>query len=265
MQNISLNKWRSGEKSLGIWSILPDIHMAEMFVRMEADWICFDLQHGLMSHSDLTRLLPAICGQAITPLVRVAANQADQIGKALDAGAQGVIVPLVNSAEEARRAVAACRYPPQGNRSFGPMRDTMIEGMNYLQTANDQVACVVMIETEEGLRNVEGIAEVEGLDGLFIGPMDLCFGIGLPPGSLADAAFTDAVAAILAACKKHRRAAGIFGVTPEMVYKALQDGFDFASVGTDVSFIQTGAAQALTIARGKAAPPADGSARQTGY
>ena len=251
MHNLALQKWRNGEKSLGIWSNLPDIHMAEMFARMEVDWICFDLQHGLMDYRDLTYLLPAICGLPVTPLVRVAANQSDQIGKALDAGAQGVVVPMVNTVDDARRAVAACRYPPMGARSCGPMRDVMIEGMNYLATSNDQVACLVMIETDEGLSNVEAIAAVEGVDGLFVGPMDLSYGLGLEPGNFADPLFTDAIARILAACKAHQCAAGIFGYTAAMAADSLQNGFDFASIGTDISFLRTGAAQALADAKGE--------------
>lgn len=197
-----------GYGQVGIWPNLPDIHMAETFARLDVDWICFDLQHGLMDYSDLLRLLPAVCGLPVTPLVRVAANQPDQIGKALDAGAQGVIVPVVNSVADAQQAAAACRYPPQGTRSCGPMRDAMIEGIDYLATANEQVACVVMIETEEDLANVEAIAAVEGVDALFVGPMDLCYGLGLSPGQFADARFTDAITRILTACKAHGRAAG---------------------------------------------------------
>ncbi|MFV0278035.1 MAG: HpcH/HpaI aldolase family protein, partial [Parahaliea sp.] len=179
MINQALQNWRSGQTSLGAWSSLPDIHLAETLARMEIDWLCFDLQHGLMDYSDLLRLLPAITGLPVTPLVRVAANQPEQIGKVLDAGAQGVIVPMVNTAEEALRAVAACRFPPDGHRSCGPMRDAMIEGFEYLATANQQIACIAMIETKEGLGNVEAIAAVPGLDALFVGPMDLSYGLGL--------------------------------------------------------------------------------------
>ena len=107
MLNTALKKWRDGEKSVGAWSNLPDIHCTELLARSGFDWICFDLQHGLMDYSDLTRLLPALAAQPITPLVRVASNQSDQIGKALDAGAQGVIVPMVNNVDEARAAVDA--------------------------------------------------------------------------------------------------------------------------------------------------------------
>jgi len=236
-----------------------------MLGRTGADWICFDLQRGLMDYSDLTRLLPAICGLPVTPIVRVAENQPDQIGKALDAGAQWVIVPMVNSATDAQRAVAACRYPPQGTRSCGPMRDAMIEGSGYLATANTQVACVVMIETEEGLRSVDEIAAVDGIDGLFIGPMDLCYGLNITPGSFTDPRFTDAIAGILAACKAHSRAAGIFGYTAEIAANSLESGFDFASIGTDISFLRDGAAQALAVAWGKDEGATKAPAPKGGY
>ena len=250
MLNNALQQWRNNETSLGVWSNLPDIHIAETLARMSPDWICFDLQHGLMDYSDLTRLLPAISGLAVTPLVRVAANQSDQIGKVLDVGAQGVIVPMVNTADEAKQAVAACRYPPLGSRSCGPMRGVMMEGFSYLESANDQIACVVMIETEEGLKNVDEIAAVEGVDGLFIGPVDLCYGIGLPPGRFEDPKFTKAVSTILRACKSHNRAAGMYGYTADMAFDSLQQGFNFVSVGTDIAFLRAGAEQAMAAARG---------------
>jgi len=252
MHNIALNRWRNQQPSYGAWINLPDIHIAENLGRLGTDWLCFDLQHGLMDYRDLTQLLPAITGLEVTPLVRVAANQPDQIGKVLDAGAHGVIVPMVNSAEDARRAAMACRYPPQGTRSVGPMRDALLEGLGYLASANGQVACIAMIETEEGLANVEAIAATDGVDALFIGPMDLCYGLGLPPGSFADPAFTAAIERIKAACQAAGIAAGMFGYSAEMAASSLASGFQFASIGTDISFIRAGAAQAFATARGEA-------------
>ena len=262
MKNLALQKWRNKEKSLGIWSNLPDIHLAEMLARSGVDWICFDLQHGLMDYSDLTRLLPAVTGAPVTPLVRVAANQPDQIGKALDAGARGVIVPVVNTAEDARQAVAACYYPPKGQRSCGPMRDAMLEGLSYLATANDEVACLLMIETEEGLKNLEAIAAVEGVTGLFVGPMDLTYGLGLPPGDFANEKFSAAVGSILATCKAHDLVCGIFGYNAEMAAQSLAQGFDFASAGTDISFMRDGVSRALAIASGE---EGNGSPARGGY
>lgn len=262
MINSALNKWRQGDPSLGIWVNLPDIHLAETLARTGVDWLCFDLQHGLMDYSDLNRLLPAICGQPVTPLVRVAANTPDQIGKVLDVGAEGVIVPMVNSVEEAERAVSACYYPPLGQRSCGPMRPAMVHGFEYLAQANGQIACVPMIETQKGLNNVDAIAAVEGVDGLFIGPMDLCYGLGLPPGDFGNPRFTEAVAAIVDACRKHGRAVGMFGYTAEMAKESLENGFNFASAGTDISFFRSGLTRALALARGD---DPESAARQAGY
>ena len=251
MKNQLLQKWHQKEKSLGIWSNLPDIHLAEMLSRTGVDWICFDLQHGLMDYSDLTRLLPAVTGVPITPLVRVAANTSDHIGKALDAGARGVIVPMINTVADASQAVASSYYPPMGQRSCGPMRDAMLEGLSYLGTANDEVACILMIETQEGLRNLDSIAAVEGVSGLFVGPMDLTYGLGLPPGDFTNPRFIDALDAIRSACERNRLASGIFGYDAHMAARALEDGFDFASVGSDISFARAGVSQALAIAGGR--------------
>ena len=142
MQNKALAQWRGGEPSVGAWICLPELHTAEASARMGFDWICFDLQHGLMTESDLLKLVPAISGTEATPIVRVAANDAALIGRALDLGAHGVIVPMVSTAEQAAKAAEACRYPPAGARSCGPMRGTMLEGFDYLKTANSEIACI---------------------------------------------------------------------------------------------------------------------------
>ncbi len=251
MKNIALNHWRNGEPSLGIWSNLPDVYLAEQIARTGADWVCFDLQHGLMDYSHLLHLLPAVTGFPITPIVRVAANHADQIGKALDAGAEGVIVPMVNTEEEARAAAQACRYPPAGVRSCGPMRPALMHGVEYLGEANGEIACLAMIETARGLENVEAIAAVEGIDGLFIGPMDLCYGLGLSPGDFGNDLFTQAIEKIVAACRANNIAVGMFGYSPEMAHQMLQKGIDFVSAGTDISFFREGITRALATARGE--------------
>ncbi|HSG88039.1 MAG TPA: aldolase/citrate lyase family protein [Pseudomonadales bacterium] len=254
--------WKAGAPLLGAWAMLPDVHVAESLARSGVDWICLDLQHGLMDYTDLVRLLPVVSAAPVTPIVRVAANAADQIGKALDAGAEGIIVPMVDTAEDARRAVEACRYPPAGRRSCGPVRPLLVDGPGYLGAANDRIVCFPMIETLEGLENVDAIAAVDGVSGLFVGPVDLCFGLGLAPGDFRNARFVDALATIRAACDRHGRAAGIFGYTPEAAAHALADGFRFASAGTDVGFLRDGLARGLAAARATADAPATS---KTGY
>lgn len=247
MKNRSLAKWRGGTASPGAWIMLTDLHIVETLVRMDFDWLCFDLQHGLLSHSHLLALIPIVTATEKSPLVRVCQNDAGDIGRVLDAGAHGVIVPQVNSAEEAAAAAAACRYPPVGRRSCGPLRGVMQDGINYLLTANDQVTCIAMIETREGLDNVDAIASTPGIDALFIGPMDLCYGLGITPGDFGNPDFVTAVKRIKAACAAAGCAVGIFGYSPELAHLALGDGFSFASIGTDISFFRAGAQSALQI------------------
>jgi 4-hydroxy-2-oxoheptanedioate aldolase len=250
MKNLALNKWKKGTPSPGVWINLPELHTAELIARMGVDWLCFDLQHGQMSFSHLLSLIPAISGTRVTPLVRVHSNDSALIGRALDVGAHGVIVPMVNSAQEAKRAVLACRYPPTGIRSCGPMRGVMLEGMDYLKTANDEIACIVMVETLEGLNNVEAIAATAGVDGVFIGPVDLCYGLGLTPGDFQHHAFLNAIKCIKEACHRAGCTIGLFGYTPELAAMALKDGFQFVSIGTDIGFFRQGATAALEVAAG---------------
>lgn len=245
MKNHSLAKWRAGAASPGAWVMLTDPHLLENLVRMDFDWLCFDLQHGLLSHSHLLSLIPIVAASEKSPIVRVSQNDAGEIGRVLDAGAHGVVVPQVNSAAEAASAVAACRYPPAGRRSCGPLRGVMQYGVNYLMTANGEIACIVMIETREGLENVEAIAATPGIDALFIGPMDLCYGLGITPGDFGNEIFVSAVKKIRAACDAAGCSVGIFGYSPALAHQALEDGFAFASIGTDISFFRAGAESAL--------------------
>ena len=249
MKNSALGKWKNATPSPGAWINLPEIHTAELIARMGVDWLCFDLQHGLMTAADLLSLIPAISATNATPLVRVISNDAGQIGRALDMGAHGIIVPMVNTEAEAKNAVAACRYPPDGMRSCGPMRGIMLDGMKYLATANSEIACIVMIETREGLDNVEAIAATKGVDAVFIGPIDLCYGLGIAPGDFAHAAFVEAVNKIKAACRAAGCAVGLFGYSPDLAAQALKDGFQFVSIGTDISFFRQGVTAALAAAR----------------
>tara|TARA_R100000935_G_scaffold58818_1_gene98230 strand:+ start:4287 stop:5072 length:786 start_codon:yes stop_codon:yes gene_type:complete len=261
MKNTSLAKWKSGNKSLGAWISLSDVYATETLARMGFDWLCFDLQHGLISYTHLLNLIPALSGTGVTPLARVSRNDAGEIGRVLDAGTQGVIVPLVNTAEEAAAAAAACRYPPRGHRSFGPLRAMLLDGPAYISAANDETACIAMVETEEGLRNVRAIAATPGIDAIFVGPMDLSFGLGIKPGDFDNPRFTAALRDIREACDAAGCAAGIYGYSAEAAYAALAQGFTFASAGNDSGFLREGATAALKIA---GATP-DTHEQKTGY
>jgi 4-hydroxy-2-oxoheptanedioate aldolase len=214
------------------------------------DWLCVDLQHGLIDYTDLREMLPAISTSETTPLVRVPWNEPYEIMKVLDAGAMGVIVPMVNNRAEAERAVASCRYPPQGYRSFGPMRAALYGGAGYAEEANREVACVVMIETAEGLAKVDEIASTPGVDGVYIGPSDLALAIGLRPvGDFGVTAHVDAVARIQAACRARRVALGIHTTSAEATRRYLDAGFQFVTLGSDGGFLGRAAASDLRAVR----------------
>ena len=248
MINHALRQWRASERSVGAWISLSDLYSAELIADMGFDWLCVDLQHGFMDAANLATILAATATSATTPIVRVAGNHFDQIGKVLDAGAQGVIVPMVNTAEEAARAAYACRYPPRGGRSNGPVRGVG-DSAAYMRSSAMETACVVMIETADGFGNVAEIAATAGVDAIFVGPFDLCLAIGLEPGDFASPRFGEALVTIREACRTAGKPAGIFGYTAEIAAKHLAEGFVFASIGTDTSFMQAGAKAALLTAK----------------
>ncbi|HEY5007010.1 MAG TPA: aldolase/citrate lyase family protein [Caulobacteraceae bacterium] len=250
-QNQALAKWRAGQQTIGAWLSLANTHSAEMLAHVGFDWLCIDLQHGLLDYTDLLHMLPAISTTDVTPMVRVAANEPWQIMRVLDAGAMGVIVPMVNDRAEAATAVAACLYPPQGGRSFGPMRAALYGGRGYATEANDQIACIVMIETREGIDNLEEIVATPGLGGVYIGPNDLALALGLPASGDTDHPLhLETVGRILAACKKHKVPAGIH--TGGLAYARirLEAGFDFVTLGSDAGFMMRAAAADLAAVRG---------------
>ena len=248
MINHALRQWRARERSVGVWLSLGDLYSAEVMAGMGFDWLCVDLQHGFMDAAELAKILTATARSTTTPLVRVAGNQFDQIGKALDAGALGVIVPMVSTVEEAQFAAAACRYPPRGRRSNGPVRGAGSLA-DYVSAALGEIACIPMIETAEGLANVEAIAAVDGVDALFIGPVDLCATLGLGLQDFASPTYRAALERMKGACRAHGKAAGIFGYSPELAAEYLGSGFVFASAGNDAGFMQIAAAAALRLAK----------------
>jgi 4-hydroxy-2-oxoheptanedioate aldolase len=250
-QNAALAKWRRGEPSVGAWLSVGNVHVAETIANAGFDWVCLDMQHGLIAYSDLLRMLPAISTTETTPLVRVSSNSLPEINKALDAGAMGVIVPLVNTAEEAAAAASACRYPPDGTRSFGPTRAALYGGRGYAAEANSQIACIVMIETRAGLDNLEAIVSTPGVSGVYVGPADLALSLGLPPrGDTDEPRHLAAVEQILATCKRLGVPAGIHTGGLEWSKRRLAMGFDFVTLGTDTGFMMQAVTADLAAVRG---------------
>ena len=245
-------KVRRRDTVVGYWVVLDSPTSTERIARVGYDYVCLDAQHGLFGYSGMLAGLTAVdtAGQAVG-LVRVGANDAAPIGRALDAGAAGVIVPLVNSAQDAARAVAASKYPPAGIRSYGPGR--ALSGVGSLSAGiNDAVVVLAMIETAEGLANVEAIAATPGLDGLYIGPSDLTIGLGgAAPGDSAVAdAFESALLRIRRACEDNRIAAGLHTPSGEVAAKRISEGFTFVSVAGDLAHLEAAARAHLAVAKG---------------
>jgi len=250
-KNAALAKWRAGEQTIGAWLSLANTHTAESIANAGFDWVCIDLQHGLLDYSDLRHMLPAISTTETTPIVRVSGNDPREIMKVLDVGAMGVIVPLVNTRAEAEAAISACRYPPLGTRSFGPIRAALYGGRGYAAEANDEIACIAMIETREGLENLDSIVTAPGLGGVYVGPSDLAFALGLPPrGDTDDPLHVATVERILQVCKRHQVPVGIHTSGLAYTQRRLKSGFDFVTLNSDAGFLMQAVTSDLAAARG---------------
>jgi 4-hydroxy-2-oxoheptanedioate aldolase len=243
--------WERGEATLGGWCVIPSPFAAELMGRAGFDWICIDTQHGLIGYDQMLPMLQALSATGTPAFVRVPSNQPADIMKALDAGAQGVVVPMVSSEEEARRAVGACRYPPQGIRSWGPTRASMQVTGFGTESANRAVVCVVMVETVEAMANLDEILAVPGVDGVYVGPNDLGITHGFKPDATAGAPeHRRLIETILAACVRHGVTAGIHCSGPETAIRWREAGFRMINVDNDAVFLRGGAARVLEALRG---------------
>ncbi|MGI5346952.1 HpcH/HpaI aldolase family protein [Streptomyces sp. CA-250714] len=243
---------RNRQRLIGYWSLLDSPVAAERLARVGYDYLAFDAQHGLFGYQGLLNNLIATDtrGSTAVAIVRVEANDLTCIGRALDAGAAAVIVPLVNTAQDAADAVAAVRYPPHGRRSYGPMRAQLRIGPDPADT-HAQTAVLAMIETADALACVEEICATPGLDGIYVGPSDLRLAIGGRTSTDPDVAaeFEAALARIRKAAEAAGIAAGIHNADGASAARRLGEGFTFATVSSDVVHLQQAAAAHLAAAR----------------
>ena len=230
--------WREGKPAVGGWLSIPHCLPAETMAHAGFDWLCIDMQHGCIDYSDTVPMLTAISTTNVVPFVRVPWNEPAIIMKVLDAGAYGVIVPMVSNRAEAERAVAACRYPPKGMRSNGPNRVLLYGGADYQKHANDEVACIVMVETAEGIEKIDEITSTPGLDGVYIGPTDLALALGLPPVMDNDEPKHIAtVNRILESCKRNKIVPGMHTASSKFTQRYLDQGFQMVMLGADRGFM----------------------------
>ncbi|GCE39777.1 aldolase [Rhodococcus sp. USK10] len=243
---------RGRERIVGYWSVIDSPVSTEWLAHVGWDYIALDLQHGLIGYSGMVAGLTAIDASGSTVgMIRVESNDPTPIGRALDAGAAGVIVPLVNTADEAARAVASATYPPTGVRSYGPMRSQLRIGPTPAEANRDTVV-VVMIETPQGLANVEEICAVPGLDGVYVGPSDLRLAVGgaHPNDPSVDDEFEAAVERVREAAAAAGIAAGIHTPDGSVAARRLAEGYTFATVASDLTHLKAASAAHLKAATG---------------
>lgn len=247
--------WKSGGAALNGWLAIPNSFSAETMAHQGWDTLTIDLQHGVVDYPAMVTMLQAISTTPTVPLVRVPWLEPGIIMKTLDAGAYGVICPMVNTREDAQKLVAYTHYAPRGTRSFGPVRALLYGGADYPQHANDTIVAFAMIETAQALDNLDAILSVEGLDAIYIGPSDLSLALGCKPSfDELDPKAAEAVDHILARAKAHGVTAAIHNGTPEAALARIAKGFQLVTVSSDARLMAAGAQQVVATMRQRPAP-----------
>lgn len=224
-------QWSAGRSVVGLWCSLADGFVHEIAGHQRVDYVCTDLQHGLADLQVLPGLLLASASHGATPLVRTLNADPSHIGRVLDSGARGIIVPLIDDAAAARAAVEACRYPPGGSRSLGPTRASLVMGSTAFADL-ENVDVIPMIETASGLDNVDEIVRVDGVSAIYVGPSDLALALGFAPGS-DDPRFETVLEDILRAAKAVDVPVGLHCANGKEAAQALSRGFRMATVSSD--------------------------------
>lgn len=235
--------WAADKAAVNGWCAVPSSFSAEVMAHQGWDTLTIDLQHGVVDYQAAIPMLQAISTTQTVPMVRVPWLEPGILMKMLDAGAYGVICPMVNDRSDAERLVSACRYPPLGGRSFGPIRASLYAGADYPKHANETVVVMAMIETRPALDNLDAIMSVPGLDAVYIGPSDLASSLGCAPGfDQTEPTVVEAIDLVLAKAREHGLVAGIHNGSPEYAKAMVQKGFRFVTIGSDARFIAAGAA-----------------------
>jgi 4-hydroxy-2-oxoheptanedioate aldolase len=250
-------KLKRGEPAPGAWLSFPSVASARVMARLGFDWLVVDMEHSAQSPILMADMVATIADAGTcAPIVRVPYNSVEWFKWALDAGAWGVVVPMVNSREEVQRALEYSKYPPLGNRSiggtFGPYGFGTTDWLSYAQVANDEIMIIIQIESAQALQNLDEILSVPGIDVAFVGPNDLHAQLGLIPSSDgAEPEFVEALERVKVAARKHHVALGIFSSDGEAAAERVRQGFQMISVTTDAGSMVAEATRNLRIARGE--------------
>lgn len=238
------NKFRSAllnrQVTLGAWMQIGHPAVAEIFARAGFDWVCVDLEHGAIDLETMANIFRTLDGFDCVPVARLPLNDPVWIHRTLDAGARGLIIPMVKTAAEAEAAIYEAKYPPRGARGYGYSRANM-HGMDfaeYIANANEEIAMVMQIEHKDAIANLDGILKVQGVDGLFIGPLDLSGSMGIT-GQLDHPQMVAALDRYRSACKESAISAGMHIVrpNPENIGKAIKQGYTLIALGLDNVFL----------------------------
>jgi 4-hydroxy-2-oxoheptanedioate aldolase len=249
-ENTVKSIWARGGAVLNGWLGIPSAVSAENMAQCGWDSLTVDLQHGHIDYQVAVSMLQAISTTSVMPIARVPWCEPGIIMKLLDAGAFGIICPMINSRAECEAFVGACRYAPRGYRSFGPVRATWYGGPDYYQHANDTVLAIAMIETTQAVERLDEILTVPGLDGIYIGPNDLAITLGRQPsGDPTDPLVLDTIDTILAAAKRHGVRAGLHCGSTAMAKRMIGKGFQFTTLLGDNAFLNMAAKAAVTDVR----------------
>src|SRR3954449_5224994 len=238
MPNTVKQAWAEGKATVNGWLAIPTGFSAEVMAQAGWDSLTVDLQHGVQDYHSMVACFQAMQVHPVLPMVRVPWNEPGIIGKVLDAGAYGVICPMINTVEEAQNFISYCKYPPRGKRSNGPIRAGIYgvvgPGGGYQATANDDIICMPMIETQQAIDNLPKILDVPGIDSVYVGPSDLAFSLGMVPAmDREEPVILDIYKKIVAETKQRGQKAGIHCLKPEYARRMIEMGFSLVTLGND--------------------------------
>lgn len=248
MRNPVKERIQNGEVAVGTFVSIGHPDVTERLSMLGFDWLLLDSEHGPLSYETMQVMMQSMRGDSCSPIVRVHWNDPVAIKRALDIGAHGVLIPWINSKNEAEAAVAACKYPPQGIRGCGPRRAAFIGGADYITTANRDLLVAVQIETEDAVRNIDDIVSVEGIDVVYIGPIDLSMSMFGTPSSWDEPRYLESFDRVLKAAERAGKPAGMYCSSNNIEW-AIEKGFKFNSVDNADSFLITAARTALMKAK----------------
>lgn len=253
-KNSLKQKVGDGQPIANGWLGIPSSYSAEVMGHQGFDSVTVDLQHGMIGFDAAISMLQALSSTPAVPLARVSKNDYALVMQLLDAGAYGIICPMISTPRDAHEFASFCRYPPMGQRSFGPARGLLYGGADYFQHANDEILALAMIETQEAVANADTILETNGLNGIYIGPNDLCLAYGVAPApESTDPGMAALIPDLAARARAAGKIAGIFCSGGDGAAARIRDGFNMVTPGNDVGLMSSASKRAIATIRGTTA------------